>query len=424
MWQDTGVAMTKRRAVLLGAMFASITCGDGTNPPQPVASSLLITGGNNQAAEAGQALPDSLTVVARSADNTPVAGVSVTWTVTSGAGSVSPATSVTNANGVAQTRRTLGPGAGAQGTSAIITGASAEFTSLARIDGAVNLGNRTIGPLTDTTLGTNDQPLVVMVTDENNVPVPGILVLWTAGGGGSVSAAAQLTDAGGESIVQFTYGPAAGAQTARASVPGLVGSPIDFTLNATAGNAAAITKSGGDDLTVVTGGQVIHTVRAEDARGNPKNGVLIQWAVATGGGSITPAQNFTGSNGTAQATRTLGAAAGAQTVTATAPDITGSPSVTFTTTAVAPGATAQVQVADNFFSPQQVNISVGGSVQWTWAAGASTHNVTFAGTAGAPPGIGNMSSGSETRTFTAAGTFNYTCSIHGSAMSGAVTVTP
>lgn len=415
----------KNRAAILGVIFASLTCSDGTTPPQPVATSLVITGGNNQAHEAGQALPDSLTVVARSADNTPVAGVQVTWTITGGAGSVSPATSVTNANGLAQTRRTLGPTAGVHGTSATIAGVTAaEFTSVARINGAVNIGNRTIGPLTDTTLGTNDQPLVVMVTNENNVPVPGIVVTWTAGGGGAVSAATQPTDAGGESIVSYIYGPTAGNQTAQASVTGLVGSPISFTLNATAGNAAVITKSAGDDLTVVTGGQVIHTVLVQDARGNPRNGVSIQWAVASGGGSITPTQNFTGGNGTAQATRTLGPTPGAQTVTATTPDIPGGPSVTFTTTAVAPGPPAQVQVADNFFSPQQVNIARGGSVQWTWAAAASTHNVTFDATPGAPAAIGNMSSGSETRTFNTAGTFNYTCTIHGSAMSGTVTVMP
>ena len=68
-----------------------------------------------------------------------------------------------------------------------------------------------------------------------------------------------------------------------------------------------------------------------------------------------------------------------------------------------------------------VTIAVGGTVTWTWSAGAVTHNVTFQ-TAGAPSNVSNTSSGSFPRTFNSAGTYQYVCTIHGASMSGSVTV--
>lgn len=201
----------------------------------------------------------------------------------------------------------------------------------------MTLSNRTIGPLTDTTLGTNGQPLTVIVMNEAFEPVRGVVVNWSTSGGATVSAARVATDAGGESIVDFTYGPLAGAYTVQASLEGLTDSPLTLTLIATAGNPVALEKLSGDGLTVAAGGMVTHRVVAKDARGNATNGVTVLWATAAGGGSITPAQNITGGDGTAEATRTLGTEPGAQSVTATAPGVPGAPQVTFSTTTVAAG---------------------------------------------------------------------------------------
>jgi len=90
-------------------------------------------------------------------------------------------------------------------------------------------------------------------------------------------------------------------------------------------------------------------------------------------------------------------------------------------------ATIQVQVgADGLkFTPQNVTIQVGDTVQWTWAA--SGHSST-SGTPGNPDGL--WDSGVQnigfvfSHTFTTAGTFNYFCSPHGlcCGMIGSVTV--
>ena len=78
------------------------------------------------------------------------------------------------------------------------------------------------------------------------------------------------------------------------------------------------------------------------------------------------------------------------------------------------------------FTPQDVTIHVGDTVQWTWAA--SDHSST-SGTPGHPDGLwdsGIQNSGFVfSQTFTTTGTFPYFCTVHGlcCGMVGSVTVT-
>ena len=86
----------------------------------------------------------------------------------------------------------------------------------------------------------------------------------------------------------------------------------------------------------------------------------------------------------------------------------------------------QVGVGGLKFSPQDVTVHVGDTVQWTWAA--SGHSTT-SGTPGNPDGFwdsGVQNSGfTFSQTFNAEGTFPYFCSVHGVCcnMIGSVTVT-
>jgi plastocyanin len=86
-----------------------------------------------------------------------------------------------------------------------------------------------------------------------------------------------------------------------------------------------------------------------------------------------------------------------------------------------PPLTATVSLTTgNAFSPAAITIARTGTVTWSNDAGI-THNVTFAGTAGAPANVANFSTGSAARTFGTAGVFAYTCTIH-AGMAGQVTV--
>jgi plastocyanin len=73
------------------------------------------------------------------------------------------------------------------------------------------------------------------------------------------------------------------------------------------------------------------------------------------------------------------------------------------------------------FAPAAVTVAKGGTVTWTNEAGSTAHNVTFAQTAGAPANVGNMTTGSASRTFNTSGSYSYQCTNH-SGMTGTVTV--
>jgi adhesin/invasin len=413
----------KRFCLVLFGVVATAQCGGGGGGGTgPTPNTIAVSAGNNQVGAAGTALAESLAVIVRDQGGAALAGVNVSFTITAGGGSVSPASRVTDVAGIAKTRRTLGPNAGTQTVNAAAGSLTpVQFSAVSQINGAVNIANNTTGPLTDTVGATKAESLVVLVTDQNATPVQGVAVTW-ASTGGSVSAASVPTSAVGLSKVQFTYGTGAGNQSATATVTGLVGSPVSITLNATAGTAVSIAKTAGDNGTAPPSSQVNYTVQSRDSHDNPKGGVTIDWAVATGGGSIAPLQNTTGTNGNATATRTLGSELGTQTATATAAALPGAPSVTFTTNVAAVMTT--VQVANNSFTPSAVTIPRNTVVTWEWQGTTVAHNVTFAPMAGAPTNIGDQTSGSAQRTFNTAGTFNYSCTNHPPGMTGSVTVNP
>ncbi len=159
------------------------------------------------------------------------------------------------------------------------------------------------------------------------------------------------------------------------------------------------------------------------------SGVTVNWAVTSGGGSVSPAQNTSGSNGVASATFTLGPTVGTQTATATStPTLTGSP-LTFTATATTAPATASVTVGDIFFqsvrnstrNPAVDTVAVNGTVTWTWV-GAVGHGVNWLTGSPLPTNSTTKASGTYPWTFTAPGTYTYDCTVHGSLMTGRIVV--
>ncbi len=84
-----------------------------------------------------------------------------------------------------------------------------------------------------------------------------------------------------------------------------------------------------------------------------------------------------------------------------------------------PGDDADILVRNNNFSPATFEVASGGTVLWRWASSGVVHNVTFGDVAPSP----NQGTGTFQRTFAAAGSYPYLCTIHGQIMSGVVTVT-
>jgi plastocyanin len=77
---------------------------------------------------------------------------------------------------------------------------------------------------------------------------------------------------------------------------------------------------------------------------------------------------------------------------------------------------ATVSVRDDVFEPTEVTVAKGEAVAWRWS-GNNPHNVSG-------PGFKSkiQTSGTFTRTFAKAGSFDYRCEVH-PGMTGAVVVT-
>jgi plastocyanin len=113
-------------------------------------------------------------------------------------------------------------------------------------------------------------------------------------------------------------------------------------------------------------------------------------------------------------TAACGGSSGPTTPTASTGGTTGGTTGGGTT---APTSTNSVSVANNHFDPANIQVAPGTTVTWSWASGASTHNVTFADGGSS----GDKATGSYSRTFATAGTFTYACTLHGG-MNGSVLV--
>ncbi|HWP38448.1 MAG TPA: cupredoxin domain-containing protein [Gemmatimonadales bacterium] len=75
-----------------------------------------------------------------------------------------------------------------------------------------------------------------------------------------------------------------------------------------------------------------------------------------------------------------------------------------------------VQVKDNSFDPMTATVGTGATVTWNWA-GANQHNVTWVNTSGTSNSP-TQATGTFTRTFSNTGTYDYYCTLHGTATTG------
>jgi len=158
----------------------------------------------------------------------PVAGVVVTWSVTSGGGGITPA-STTDAAGIALAVRTLGTTAGIQTARATVGGAAGSpvpFTATAVADAPAAL-TKVSG---DAQTGNAGEQLgaayVVRVRDQFDNPVAGATVQWSATAG-ALTAPTSLTAADGTAESRHTLGGTPGPQEVTATVSGLP--PVTFT---------------------------------------------------------------------------------------------------------------------------------------------------------------------------------------------------
>jgi len=144
---------------------------------------------------------DSLAVRVADANGNPVPNAPVSWVVTAGGGTVSPAASVTGADGVAKTRWSLAPSADSARAEARLGTQTAAFTAIPVADttrlSVTVIGDSLSGPARSVVT----QPAGVRVVLKDGRPVRGIGVYWNGSG------ITRTTDAQGYAYFPLTFPP-------------------------------------------------------------------------------------------------------------------------------------------------------------------------------------------------------------------------
>lgn len=320
--------------ILPGTAVAS--AGDQQTAVAGAAATVTATSGSGQSAPVATPVSIAPTVMVKDVRANPVANATVTFSVTSGGGSIIGETVMTDANGTARlTSWTLGSLAGTNTVSASVPGIAPAIILARGTPGAafaISLA-RAPGP-TQVASAVAPNPSVV-VRDAFQNAIAGVAVTFTsAAGNGTVTGATKTTDSTGAATVgSWTLGTPAGAQILTASVNGIM--PLTISTNALAGAAAAMNINGGNNQSGQTSTTLstAPSVIVQDQFGNRVAGAAVSFVIVSGGGSLTGANTTTNSSGVAAVgSWTLGASAGSNTLSARTAGVNAS---TFTANATA-----------------------------------------------------------------------------------------
>lgn len=202
---------------------------------------LLAVTGDNQSAPVSTTLPlDFVVQIAAPASKAKALdGVSIQWTVVEGNGTLTSATTLTDASGRAANRLTLGPNAGLNRVTASIPGGvSLSFDAT---------GTTTTGPLAIVSgnaqslpTASDSAPLVVELRSANGQPVAGAMIDWSASNASFVDdVETTVTDAQGRSSNRVRI-RMSGAATVTAQVRGSDSNAVAFTLEGRVANTPAL----------------------------------------------------------------------------------------------------------------------------------------------------------------------------------------
>jgi hypothetical protein len=169
------------------------------------ASGVTIVSGDDQTGPVSTELPQPVVVEVRDEGNNPVPNVAVTWVIGSGGGTVTPATSTTDASGRASAAWTLGSVPGPNTLSAVVSGIGVgEFSATATAGAPARLTVLT-QPSSTAVSGVvlSQQPVIQLLDAGGNESKQAGVAVQVALGSGSGSLAGPTTattDAGGRAF--------------------------------------------------------------------------------------------------------------------------------------------------------------------------------------------------------------------------------
>jgi adhesin/invasin len=201
------------------------------------AGQITLSAGDTQSATAWTPVTIAPAVLVIDGAGNPASGITVTFAVATGGGSITGATQTTGADGIA----TLG-----SWTLGTAVGANTLTATAADIATPVTFTATALSPATHIAIHAGDQQSAtagdsvtiapsVIITDKNGNPVAGELVTFAVGlGGGSITGATQTTGADGiATLGGWTLGSAVGANSLTATAADIA-TPVTFTATTTA----------------------------------------------------------------------------------------------------------------------------------------------------------------------------------------------
>ncbi|HJQ11606.1 MAG TPA: Ig-like domain-containing protein [Gemmatimonadaceae bacterium] len=297
-------------AIVLGALLLGCTDKNVTAPEPIVPAAIEPITGVPTTAIAGTALPQiSVRVVGDLGQR--IEGVPVTFAVTAGGGSVSPASTVSGAQGVAQAVWTLGTQAGVNRLEVRAEGLDTPL--IFESNGTAGPGKNFVivsgADQTDTVSQSLPVPIVLRLTDANGNPVAGEPVNWyfgwTANGqpvtSGTVTPMSATTNANGEWSATWTLGPDAG-QFQITAVAATSGMALGIVATARPDKPDRMTLS--EPGTVVEFNSVTVQIRSFDRFGNQSGGLQVNLE-PTNGSTVTPTTVTTDAAGNGSVTWTM-----------------------------------------------------------------------------------------------------------------------
>lgn len=167
-------------------------------------------------------------------------------------------------------------------------------------------------------------PVRVKVLDRFGSAIAGQAVTFAVTqGDGSVGSASVTTGADGIAATTWLLGTSTSSGQEVTASAGATATPVKFTATATVGPLGGMAVFAGGTVQQAPAGTAVATrpaVRVTDIYGNPMIAVTVNFLVTSGGGSVTGLEQFTADNGVAiVGSWTLGAAPGANTLTASIP---------------------------------------------------------------------------------------------------------
>ncbi|HEY4319808.1 MAG TPA: Ig-like domain-containing protein [Gemmatimonadales bacterium] len=215
-------ALRSTVALTLLASVATVSACSNTNVGSgsaPVTSSLSLISGSPQAATVGTAAGAPIVVQVKDQNGNNVSGVAVTFSA-SGGSSVTSASAVTDAQGMASTGFTVANIAGADTITAHVAGLAALPIPVTGLPGAASVLAKVSGDTQTVAVSTSlGLPLVVQARDQFGNAVPGVSVTYTTTGG-TLTGAAATTDNTGTASATLKLPAAPGVTTVTATITG------------------------------------------------------------------------------------------------------------------------------------------------------------------------------------------------------------